>query len=663
MEIPLLSDIVIILGLSVFVILLFQRFRLPTILGFLITGIVAGPHGLSLITASHEVEILSEIGVILLLFIIGLEFSLKSLSAIKNAVFVGGTLQVFVTVLLVALMAYFFNFPTGEAVFLGFLFSLSSTAIVLKLLQERGEMGTPHGKIILAILIFQDIIVVPMMLFTPLIAGESDNITSSLLILAGKGIMVIVIVLVSARYIVPHLLFQVAKTKNKEIFILSIVVICFAVAWLTSSIGLSLALGAFMAGLIISESEYSHQATSNIIPFREVFTSFFFVSIGMLLDVVFLWEHLAVILLLTAVTFVLKAIIATAAAYVLKYPIRTALLVGLSLFQVGEFAFILSKYGLEYDILTPTVYQYFLSVSILTMALTPFVIKWGEPMVCLILKVPIPSRLKEHAASQIDVESIEHGDLDDHIIIIGFGINGKNLAKAAKQANIPYVILELNAATVKSERLNGEPIYYGDAVEENILSHVAIHKARVAVIAISDPAATKRIIVNIRNISKKVFIVVRTRFIQEMDENYHLGADEVIPEEFETSIEIFTRVLTKYLIPRDQIETFINGIRADNYEMLRSFQTKGPFTRLHGLDLTDVEIATLTLERNSKSVAGKTLEESNIRKNYGITLVAIKRDNKIISDINGETKIYQNDIMYVFGNTKDINNFYEKVKL
>lgn len=661
MEIPLLPDIVTILGLSVFVILIFQKFKLPTIVGFLITGIVAGPHGLSLVAASHEVEILSEIGVILLLFIIGLEFSLKSLAAIKKEVFIGGIIQVGITVLAVALIAYYLNFSTGEAIFLGFLFSLSSTAIVLKLLQESGEVSTPHGKIILAVLIFQDIIVVPMMLFTPMIAGESENIIQSLLILALKGALVIAVVIVSARYLVPHLLYQVAKTKSKELFILSTVVICFSVAWLTSSIGLSLALGAFMAGLIISESEYSHQATSNIIPFREVFTSFFFVSIGMLLNLTFLWSHLPIILLLTFGTFIIKGTIAAVAALVLKYPLRTGLLVGLSIFQVGEFAFILSRTGLEYEVLSPVVYQYFLSVSILTMAVTPFIIKLGETMVSLLLKAPIPKRLRNGNLSDIDSESIKHEDLNDHIVIIGFGINGKNLAKAAKQANIPYVILELNAETVKKERLKGELIYYGDAVQENILSHVAIHKARVVVIGISDRMATKRIIVNIKSISTKVFIIVRTRFFQEMDDYFNLGANEVIPEDFETSIEIFTRVLTKYLIPRDQIEGFIRNIRSDDYEMLRSYNPSRA-NAFPGFDLPDVEIATLTVQRNSKSIVGKTILESALRKHFGITVVAIKRGQAIISDIGAETQLLQNDIIYVFGKPEDIISLNNKIK-
>ncbi|MHC2993501.1 potassium transporter KefB, partial [Pontibacter sp. HJ8] len=335
-------DVVIILGLAVVVILLFQRFRLPTLLGFLATGVIAGPHGLSLIKEVHEIEILAEIGVMLLLFIIGMEFSLRNLALIKRTVLLGGATQVGVTILLVALLLMMFNVGMGEAFFVGFLFSLSSTAIVLKLLQDKGEINSPHGKVVLGILIFQDIIVVPMMLVAPLMAGGSENIAMDLLMMLLKGIFVIIFVLISARYLVPRLLFVVARTKSKELFILSIVVICFAVAWLTQSLGLSLALGAFMAGLIISESEYSHQATSNILPFREIFTSFFFVSIGMLLDFSFMLQHFPLVLLLTVCTFLLKGVIAAVAARMLQYPMRTSLLVGLSLFQVGEFAFILS---------------------------------------------------------------------------------------------------------------------------------------------------------------------------------------------------------------------------------------------------------------------------------------------------------------------------------
>ncbi len=657
MNIPLLPDIVIILGLAVIVILLFQRFKLPTILGFLATGVITGPHGLGLVPDTHSIEILAEIGVILLLFIIGMEFSLKSLALIKRTVFIGGMTQVLLTIMLVALILWLSDLPLNQAVFIGFLFSLSSTAIVLKLLQDRGEINSPHGKIVLAILIFQDIIVVPMMLVTPLMAGGSQNIGTELTLMALKGVLVIVFVLLSARYLVPNLLYLIAQTKSKELFILAIVVICFAVAWLTSSLGLSLALGAFMAGLIISESEYSHQATSNILPFREIFTSFFFVSIGMLLDFRFLMEHLVYILAFTIIACILKALVATLAARVLRYPLRTSLLVGLSAFQVGEFAFILSKTGILNGLLSQEAYQYFLSVSVLTMAITPFVIQNYQAISSSI------SSFFARGSKVVEAEPVEMPDTDplhnlsDHIVIIGFGVNGRNVAKAARHASIPYVIVELNAVTVKQERKNGEPIFYGDAVHGMILMHVNLHKARVVVVAISDPEATKRIITSIRQISDKVHVIVRTRFLQEMEENLLLGADEVIPEEFETSIEIFTRVLMKYLMPRDEIEAFTSSIRADNYDMLRSMvHVKEPVRKIE-LDLPDIEVASLRIFTTDESIINEPLHKANIRGRFNVMVVAIKREENTVLDINANTKLLRGDIVYVVGKPADVSKF------
>jgi monovalent cation:H+ antiporter-2, CPA2 family len=378
MDVSLLLDIVIIFGLSVVVTLLFQKIKLPTLLGYLMTGIIAGPYGLSLIKATAEVDHLAEIGVIFLLFLIGIEFSLKQLLSIRRAVFLGGSIQVASTVAITFLSYYFFSYPWEKAVFMGFLLSLSSTAIVLKILGDKGEMHTPHGRIALAILIFQDLLVVPMMLLTPLLAGVQDNITLSLLDLAWKLVLVLVLVFVGARYLVPKLLFEVAKTRSQDLFILTTLLICFAIALLCYQIGLSLALGAFLAGLIISESEYSHQATGNITPFREIFTSFFFVSIGMLLDVSFLMSHLLYIIVLTLVVMTAKTITAAIAGWALDYPPRTIFKTGLTLFQVGEFAFILSRSGIEYGLLDADTNQYFLSISILTMALTPIVMNKSE---------------------------------------------------------------------------------------------------------------------------------------------------------------------------------------------------------------------------------------------------------------------------------------------
>ncbi|KAB2814537.1 cation:proton antiporter domain-containing protein [Phaeocystidibacter luteus] len=656
MELPLLTDIVIILGVSVPLILLFQRFRLPSILGLILAGIIVGPSAMSLVHSAHDVELMSEIGVIFLLFVIGIEFSLGELAQIKRTVFLGGALQVFLTIGAVALIGTLIDLPLTHAIFLGFLFSLSSTAIVLKLLQEQRAVHSPHGRVAVAILIFQDIIVVPFMLVTPMLAGQSENWVNELLVLVLKVLAVIAITLVLARYIVPWILDRVVRTKNRELFILTLVVICFATAWMTYSVGLSLALGAFFAGLIISESTYSHQATANILPFREIFISFFFVSIGMLLDVKFFLMNVHWIILLSIATFVVKGIIAAIATSAIRYPARTVILSGMTLFQVGEFAFVLSATGIAYGLLADSTYQYFLSVSILTMAATPFVMKYEEYISDRILRLAIPKPVRQRLDRIAEVRASAHSnneELKDHLLIIGYGINGKNVAKAASNADIPYSILELDPTLIAEGKSNGHPIHFGDATDEVTLSIQNIHLARVVVIAISDQDATRNIIRNIRRYTETAYIIVRTRYVKEIDQIIKLGADEVIPEEFETSIEIFTKVLRKYLIPFDEIESFTQQIRSGNYEMLRS---AGGIKPGNSLTIPEMEIASLKVSQVKNDVVGKRLDESNLRQRFGINLLAIQRGNHYLTHLTPETMIELDDIVYVVGNPDQISN-------
>ncbi len=658
MELPILPDIVIILGLSVLIILLFQKLKLPSILGFLLTGIIAGPHGINLVRATHEVELLSEIGIIFLLFVIGIEFSLKGLASVKNTVLWGGLMQVGGTIGLTTLVAYWAGIPIQSAIFLGFLLSMSSTAIVLKMLQERGELSSPHGRVSVAILIFQDIVVVLMMLVTPLLAGEMEDPLVELTWLVVKVVGIIGVVILLARYVVPTLFTLVVRTKSRELFILTVVVICFATAWLTSSVGLSLALGAFFAGLIISESDYSHQATANILPFREIFISFFFVSVGMLLDLEFFFAHIGIILLLSVSVMVLKAVIIAVTVLVLRYPRKTIFITALSLFQVGEFAFLLSATGMSYDLLTNDIYQYFLSISIISMGATPFVIANAPAITRLIMKTPVPSPVRRGIDSITrQKETLEHNeslheDLRDHVVIIGYGINGQNVAKAAFQANIPYIVIELDPQAIKIAKENNSPYVFGDASDEIILQHVQIHKARVVVVAISSPQATKQIVRSVREFTKTAYIIIRTRYINEIEENIKLGADEVIPEEFETSIEIFTRVLKKYLVPNDEIQSFVNQIRTRNYEMLRSLPVlTNPFSQM---SIPDMDIATITVQQGRNKIVGKTIAESGLRVNYNITVLAIRREGAYLSEITPAEEIQQDDVLYLFGNPDNI---------
>ncbi|NOY06876.1 MAG: potassium transporter KefB [Chlorobi bacterium] len=645
MDIPLLNDIVIIFGLAVAVLFICHRFGVPAVVGFLLTGILVGPYGFGLVEAIHEVEVLAEIGIVLLLFTIGIEFSFERLLQIKKSVLLGGSLQVLLTFLATLFIARQFGLAIGVAVFIGFLVALSSTAIVLKLIQERAEVDSPHGRTTLGILIFQDIIIVPMILFTPLLAGATGNVGESVLVLLAKGIGIILLVMVSTKWIVPRLLYQIAKTRNQEVFLLSVVLICLGVAWLTSMAGLSLALGAFLAGLIISESEYSHQALGNILPFRDVFTSFFFVSIGMLLDVGFLFREPGTIALIALGVIVLKSTIASFAAVLLGLPLRTAIVVGLALGQVGEFSFILSRTGVEHGLLEGNIYQTFLAFSILTMAATPFIIALAPRAADMILRLPLPKRLK---AGFSPVPEANIPDVKDHLIIIGFGVNGRNVAQAARLSAIPYAIIDVNPETVRNERAKGEPIYYGDSTQEVVLQHANISEARIVVVAINDPASTRRIVEVVRRLNPKVHLIVRSRYLQEMKPLYELGANEVIPEEFETSVEIFTRVLRKYLVPKDKIEALVAEIRSDGYEMFRSLsKDSSSLSDLH-LQLPDVEISTLMIAEGS-SLVGKSLAEAELRKNYGVTVLAIRRNSEVLSNPSVNMPLCVDDVLFVLG--------------
>jgi monovalent cation:H+ antiporter-2, CPA2 family len=651
MEIPILKDIVTIFALSIVVLLICRPLKIPSVVGFLITGVVCGPHGLGLINAVDQVEVLSEIGVILLLFTIGLEFSLTHLWEMKKLVLVGGLLQVIITVLVTAGVAVLLKVPLGQAVFFGFLVSLSSTAILLKVLQEKGQVETVHGKSIIAILILQDIVIVPMMLITPYLnEGQSIDI---MLLLKNLlfGVYVLAGILIAARFLIPRLLFEVAKTKNNQLFILSVLCICFSIAWLTSEIGLSLALGAFITGLIISESKYAHQAVGQILPFQKVFTSFFFVSIGMLLDVSFLISHFWQTLGLVIFVVALKSVIAGLVMRFLKYPYRVCFLVGLSLAQVGEFAFILSAEGVQHGLIEGDVYQLFLSVSLLTMALAPYLLQVAP---WLALKIPFPLEKMEDEGPKDQKQ--------DHIVLVGMGMCGRNVAWAARLANVPYVILEMNPEIVQKERKKGEPVYFGDGTQRSVLQNLNLDKARLVVIAIDDPIASRRMIELMRDFNKDIYIVVRTRYLKEVKPLIELGADDVISEEFETSIEIFARVLGKYLIPQEEIKKYIMEARSSGYQVLRHLEEQKSTLLDLTFNVANMEIGVFRLPQYSPLVE-KSLQGSRLRQIYGLSLLMIRRGEETISNPCATAVFEAQDLLVLFGKEKDLQKFKEENKL
>ena len=635
MDIPLLPDIVAIFCLSIGVLLVCHQVKIPPIVGFLLTGVLCGPTALGLVQNPHAVELLAEIGVVLLLFSIGLEMSGEELMRLKRPVFVGGTAQVVLTVGAFMCLGVLTGQTWQQSMMYGFLASLSSTAIVLSRLQQKAQSESPQGRLDFSVLIFQDIAVVPMMLAIPILAGRGDTDLGGMLVSAGRTLVILVGGWVLARHVVPRIMQLVLRTRSKELMLMTVLGLCFAIALGTASLGLSLALGAFLAGLLLSGSEYSLNVLEGILPFKDVFTSLFFISVGMLLDVGFLVHHLDKVFLFAALLIFLKSIL-----LLVGYPLRVSILAAMSLAQIGEFSFVLARSAVNSGLMDNDGYQMFLAASIVTMMLTPTVMEIA-PKVASFVSRHMHMPVDEEAAAQKD-ESLK-----DHLIIVGFGVGGKHLARTAREAGIPYVILEMNPDTVS--RYGGkEPIHGGDASKPLVLEHFGIQSARVIAVVISDPSAVRAITAVARKLNPKVHIVVRTRFLGEVDALRRLGANDVIPEDFETSIEIFSRVLGHYLVPRQTIERFVNSIRHEYYNMARQLRMTGmDLPSLADEVLTGLEVVACKVEPGC-ALDGKRLMDTSLRKKYGVTVVGIRHAGQIIPSPGGDAFLHGDDTVFLF---------------
>lgn len=656
MEFEFLKSLVIIFGVSAFVVFVLGRLKIPSVAGFLIAGIILGPYSFEFIKDVHEIELLAEIGVILLMFTIGLEFSLKNFLMLRSQVLGGGFLQVSLTVGIIATLSYlFFQQGINNALFNGFLVSLSSTAIVMKMLFDSAEMNTPHGRMSVGILIFQDLCVVPFMLLVPILAGKGGGIVDIAITML-KAAIVIASVLFASRWGVPHMLHQVVSTRSRELFIITIMLLCLGTALLTSKLGLSLALGAFLAGIVISESEYASQAISDILPFKESFTGLFFISVGMLLNMNFFRENFLTVVSIVITIFALKSFTGMLSAYFSRQPLRVSIQTGFYLSQIGEFSFVLAVAGKAMGLLSEYSYQMFLSASVVTMILTPFIIKTSPSISAWLVSKP-PLRRLEQIKRKKEKETYPVKK-SDHVIIIGFGINGSNLAKVVKEAGIPYAVLELNADTVRKMKEKGEPIYYGDGTSNEILHKIGIHGAKVLVVAISDAAATRRIVQIARHENRSLYIIVRTRYLAEVDDLKKLGANEVIPEEFETSIVIFSRVLHHYNLPKNVITDYIDNIRNDSYRILRTIKLPKKYLAERSEFLEGIDTETYLIKDTSRA-DGRSLKEINLRVETGVTIIAVKRAEKIYHNPSADFILKARDIILIIGKRENINRALE----
>lgn len=655
-DLPLFKDMLILLVASIPIAFIANRLRLPVIVAFMVTGVLIGPYGLALINDVHAVEALAEIGVVLLLFAIGLEFSLRRILDMKRMVFGGGGIQVTLTALLTTFVAYEAGRRFGQAIFFGFLLALSSTAIVLKSYMDRAELDSPHGKAGIGILLFQDLCVVPMMLLVPVLSGKEGSSTVNIFLTLGSAFAAIVMIIVTARKIIPYLLHHIVRLRSPEVFIIFIVLVSLGTSWITAQFGLSLALGAFIAGLVLSESEYSHQIVADVLPFRDVFNSIFFISIGMLLSIGFLVTHVGIVLAWVVALIFGKAIFVALAVRLLGNSLRVSTMTAVGLAQVGEFSFILAKVGVGQGLLTDADYQTFLAAAIISMIATPFLIKAAPRIGYAIQSKLSPNSLLE--PSMMGFSPVE--PLKGHIIIVGYGLNGRNLSKVLRRVDIPYLILDLNAETVRKAAAEGEPIAFGDGTRNEVLHRMNLESARILVLATSDPIATRRTVALAREMNTDIHIIVRTRYMAELPDLYQLGADQVIPEEFETSIEIFSRVLREYGVARNVIQGEVEEIRREGYKMLRA--PSQPVLELSAISeaLGIASTETLFIDRESP-VIGKTLAELNVRQQTGATVITAIRDGNTEINPGPNFKFEAEDIIVLLGSPEQIEIAIEKL--
>jgi CPA2 family monovalent cation:H+ antiporter-2 len=653
METEFLKALVLAVGVSALSIFLFQSIRMPSIVGFIVAGILIGPHGFGIIKNVGEIELLADLGIILLLFTIGIEFSVTNLLRMWKAALCGGGGQITLTILASAAIAYPFIGELNKAVFFGFLIALSSTAIVLKMLFERGEIDSPQGRMMTGILIFQDLCVVPLMLLIPALSGKGVEI-SAIGTTIIKAAIIIAAALLAAKWIVPELLHRIAHTKSRELFTITIIFMCLGIALLTSKLGLSLALGAFLAGLIISESEYAYAATAEILPLKDSFMGLFFVSIGMLMDVSYTGANLTKVLVVVLVIFGIKALTTAVSVLFASSSPRTAVHAGLGLAQIGEFSFVLAAVGRTAGLISGDSYQLFLSASVVSMATAPFVIGTA-PVAAMWLTAKKPLR-------RLALVKKEEGfprKQSDHVIIIGFGLTGRHLGWALSTAGIPYVVLDLNADLVRRERKKGHPVYFGDATSREILHKLRIDRSRLLVIAISDPVSTRKILSLVRDENPDVYIIVRTRYVAEVEDLMNLGANEVIPEEFETSIEIFSRVLSIYSVPKNVITDRIEDIRKNSYKVFRtpSELHHKILKERHAL-LSEIETETYLIKKGSH-LAGHSLRQLQLRAKTGAMVMAVQRKNEIHQNPEPDFVLKENDIILLVGRKADISRAIE----
>ncbi|PKN19487.1 MAG: hypothetical protein CVU71_08255 [Deltaproteobacteria bacterium HGW-Deltaproteobacteria-6] len=638
-------QLIIILGFSIPVIYIFNKIKLPSIIGFLITGIIIGPFGLKLIDDTAGIQFLAEIGVAFLLFTIGIEIQLSRFLKNLSEILLTGGMQILCTFTVGMAIGLAMQLSVSQSVFIGFVLAHSSSALILKILKDRSDENAPQGRISIGIILFQDVMVVPMMLLIPFLAGNSGADVWMIVWKLVKSILIIVVILAAARYVIPRLLERLVSMNMRDVLVIASVVIAMGIAGVTESLGLSLAIGAFLAGLALSDTDFTHQIISDITPFRDVFLSVFFVSFGMILNLDFLRSNPGYIILISLIIILIKAAIVFGLVKLLGYPLRIALLSGVLLSQIGEFSFVLASQGFKNNIISNDIYQTFIGASVLTFIVTPLLVS---------LVYYLLARKNFFDPAQ-EIKPDERTHVSNHVIICGMGLNGRNLVRVLKDTAINYVIIDLNFQKIKKSKSKGDKnTIWGDAASVEILRRANVEAARVMVIAISDRFLTKSCLSNAKAINPRLHVIVRTKYLADIEDLLAMGADDVIPEEFETSIQIFSRVLKMFHIPNSIILAQGNIIRNKSYGVFREVRyTQEAFDQISQI-LAQGTIETYFIAAGNP-IIGRSIREVNLKAQSGALIINIIRNNQTITNPPSEFILETADQLIIFGSHSAID--------
>ena len=641
MDHHLLAALIAVYAMGLVLVVALARLRVPTIVALMLTGIVAGPHATGIIRTSEQVELLAELGIVFLLFTVGLDFSLTAVRQIWRTIVVAGMLQIAGTAVAIALVIVVMGSVTLPlAIFVGLFVALSSTAIVLKGLAERNELASPHGRLTIGILLLQDLAIVLLLLLVPILSGKTS--LSAVPLALGRAFIAIAAVAGASRLVLPPLLRLVTASGRREAFPLAIVVASVGTAWMGSVLGLSMAVGAFLAGLMLAESEFSHQAYAEVRPVRDVLSGLFFISLGMLIDLSAMLEALPIVLGVTLAIIMAKAAIATGALLIAAAPARIAVTSGLGLAQVGEFSFILGQSGLDAGLVPAWMWQVMLGASVATMVMTPTLLAWAPE---------IAAKITRSARRAVDAEAgIPH--LSDHVIVLGFGVGGQLVTRAMQSIGVPYLILELNGATVRRARAEGERIFYGDATSPESLHAAGVEHALAIVSLLSDPDAAQRMVKAVRRISPSIPIVVRARYGLEAERLRLLGASVAVAEELEASLEVVAQLLARLHVAGNVIEQLLDVFRRETVALR---PLRAPRAMLETLpdSIRRMPVSTHRVNAGEWAV-GRTVAEINLRATTGASVLAITRGTRSLAPPSPDERIAEADVLYLVGDDSDV---------